>query len=87
MQLQQKKTESHLAAHDQLRVRVGQIPHMSTEIHTHSAGNQLTVPNCNHIYNPFKTLGPISVGTTNIKNNEKTIFLLENQVSSLPHTQ
>lgn len=32
MQLQQKKTESHLAARDQLRV--GQIPHMSRDAYT-----------------------------------------------------
>lgn len=31
MQLQQKKTESRLAASDELRVQTGQIPHTSTE--------------------------------------------------------
>lgn len=36
MQLQQKKTESHLAACDQLRVRIGQIPHTSTERDTYT---------------------------------------------------
>ena len=36
MQLQQKKTENLLAACDQLRIRIGQFPHMSTERDTYT---------------------------------------------------
>lgn len=69
MQLQQKKAE---AAVWLLVTNSGfELAEFHTQAQrekdTHSNCNQLTVPNCNHIYNPFKTLGSIFVGTTNIK--------------------
>lgn len=90
MLLQQKKTESHLAACDQLRVWTGQIPSTSSEKDTYTYTQRLQPAHSAKLQpylQSFQNTWVHFCGNNKHKNNEKTIFLGGSKASSLPRTQ